>query len=163
MWVPLTVKGLAQAQAAGEALAGRPITAVWSSDQARALHSAQIIARRVGAPLRECPGLREQGLGELEGRSYDDLRAEAVPEGRHISEVRWGGGESVADVHARLLLLVDELSALGEDDDVVFVSHGDTLRVLLAVLAGRGHRDVDWGEAFGNGEIRTVSWQRPAG
>jgi len=27
---------------------------------------------------------------------------------------------------------------------VALISHGDTLRILMAVLAGRGPREIDW-------------------
>lgn len=160
MWVPLTQTGVAQAKAAAETLAGLGVVAVLSSDQERAAGTARIVAGRVGAPLRLVPELREQGLGDLEGRSLDDLVAEDTPEGVDITEVRWGGGESVADVHARLREFVAALSEeFTAEDEVVLVSHGDTLRVLLAVLAGRGHREVDWDDAFANGEVRRVEWR----
>lgn len=160
MWVPLTETGVTQAEAAAESLAGLGVVAVVSSDQERAARTARIVAERVGVPLRLTPELREQGLGELEGRSLDDLVPEDTPEGVDITEVRWGGGESVADVHARLRGFVAALrEEFTAEDDVVLVSHGDTLRVLLAVLAGRGYREVDWDDAFGNGEIRGVEWR----
>lgn len=124
-----------------------------SSDQLRAVQTARIIADRLNLSVVLDPALREQALGRLEGLSYDDLVPEPVPEGQHISEVRWGGGESVADVHARLTRFVAQLAEQSHDE-VVIVSHGDTLRILLAVLDGRSHRDVDW-VTFGNGEIVT--------
>lgn len=155
MWVPLTALGYAQAHAAAQALVGARVSAVLSSDQTRAVSTAKVIALRLGVPLELTAELREQALGELEGRSYDELVPEAVAEGAAISEIRWGGGESVADVHTRLSGFVAsrERSWL---DEVVLVSHGDTLRILLAVLAGRSHREVDWADEFANGEVRTV-------
>lgn len=154
MDVPLTPLGMSQARAAAGLLAHRPVAAIWSSDQLRALQTAEVLAAALGVPVQLSRALREQGLGSLEGRHYDDLVEEPVPEGLHISEVRWGGGESVADVHRRLTAF---LAALPKSQgDVVLVSHGDTLRVLLAVLAGRGHREVEWGE-FANGEVRAAS------
>ncbi|MDO5677839.1 MAG: histidine phosphatase family protein [Propionibacteriaceae bacterium] len=157
--VPLTDEGLTQARRVAAELAGRRITTIWSSDQVRARQTADEIAAVAGIPVQESVALREQGLGSLEGVSYDDLHEQPVPEGQHISEVRWGGGESVADVHARLIEFVAQLPDAGSDDEVVVVSHGDTLRILLAVLAGRGHREVEWLE-FGNGEHRTVEVAR---
>lgn len=151
MDVPLTELGREQAAQAGERLAASDAGIVWSSDQRRAVETAEFIAERLRIPLRTTPLLREQALGELEGKSYDELRPEPVPAGLDISEVRWGGGESVADVHARLGAFVDELANL-VDEEVVVVSHGDTLRILLAVLDGRSHREVDWFE-FGNGVV----------
>ena len=155
MDVPLTDLGRSQADGAARRLAAATLTGVVSSDQLRAVQTAEVIADAAGLPVRTTPLLREQGLGMLEGLSYDDLTEEPVPAGLHLSEVRWGGGESVADVHARLSGLVDHLrGAHSPDDELALVSHGDTLRILLAVLEGRGHRDVEWVE-FANGQVVT--------
>lgn len=155
MDVPLTELGRAQAHAAARALDAAPLAAVVSSDQLRAVQTAEVIAARAGVAVGVTPLLREQALGALEGLSYDDLAEEPVPDGRHISEVRWGGGESVADVHARLTTLVSLLrDTHAPREHLALVSHGDTLRILLAVLEGRGHREVEWVE-FGNGQVVT--------
>ena len=38
---------------------------------------------------------------------------------------------------------------------VVLVGHGDSMRVLQAVLAGRSHREIDWiGDALANGAVK---------
>lgn len=151
--VPLTELGLAQAAEAAErvaALVHQPC--VVSSDQLRARQTAEVIARRLGTSVVTTELAREQGLGELEGRLIDTLTAEPVPEGVDISEVAWGGGESIEQVHARCQRLLDELPSLASTDEVVLVSHGDLLRVLLAVLDRRGHREVEW-RRIGNGEV----------
>jgi len=153
--VPLTEQGHAEAASVAELLAGRPVSAIWSSDQVRALQTADAVSRALGVPVQATPALRDQGLGRLEGLSYDDLIEEPVPDGVHISEVRWGGGESVRDVHERLTIFMAGLPDV--DGEVVLVSHGDTLRILLAVLDGRDYRSVEWHE-FGNGEVRTTTW-----
>lgn len=153
--VPLTDLGRRQAAEVARALAGVRLAEVLSSDQLRAMQTAEVIAAVARVRVTPTTLLREQALGALEGLRYDELTEEPVPEGLHISEVRWGGGESVADVHARLTTFVDELRGThARDAELALVSHGDTLRVLLAVLAGRGHRDVDWVE-FGNGQVVT--------
>lgn len=155
MHVPLTELGRDQARDAAGKLRERPIAAVWSSDQLRALETARLVAGVHQLPVTEAPWLREQCLGELEGRRYSELRPEDTPEGMHISEVRWGGGESIADVADRLRPGMDELRRrYGAEDEVVLVSHGDTLSVLLAILEGRGHRDVAW-PSWANGHVET--------
>lgn len=159
MWVPLTEFGRKQACEAANHLAQRQVAAIWSSDQQRAVETAEIISAQLGADVHVTPLLREQALGELEGSHYDDLVAEDTPSGADISEVRWGGGESVADVYTRMTDLTQALrEGFSADDEVVLVSHGDALRVLLAVLNGRGPREVDWKSSFINGEVRTLGW-----
>lgn len=145
--VPLTRTGLGQARQAAKQLAGllEGEFALLSSDALRARQTAGVIGERLGVPVEITELLREQHLGEMEGRPVSELRAVPTPEGFDITEIAWGGGESVADVHARLRELVAWLA--GRDDlpgTVVLVGHGDALCVLQAVLAGRGHREIDW-------------------
>ncbi len=158
MDVPLTETGFIEAAHAAGELVDRALTAVISSDQLRARQTADVVASRHELDLQLTPLLREQSLGGLEGRRTSELSEQPVPAGTDISEVRWGGGESIADVHLRMQDLVAELAKnFDDDDEVALVSHGDAIRVLLAVLDGRGHRDVDW-TAFGTGAVHTCSF-----
>lgn len=142
---PLTDLGRVQAAAAAATLRETRLTAVLSSDQVRARETAEIVAALHALPVRQTPLLREQALGDLEGKHYDDLEPQSVPDGVHISEVRWGEGESLADVAERMRQFVGWLiSQYRADAEIAVVSHGDSLRVLDTVLAGGGHRDVDF-------------------
>lgn len=147
MGIPLSDVGHLEARRAATQLSDVPLVAVWSSDQLRAHQTAVVVAAEHGLSPQPERLLREQSLGDLEGRLGSELSEQPVPEGLDISEVRWGGGESIADVHQRMTELVARLrQEFVADDEVALVSHGDALRVLLAVLAGRGHRDVEWPE-----------------
>lgn len=157
MDVPLTETGFIEAAHAAGELRDRPLTAVISSDQLRARQTANVVASKHDLDPQTTPLLREQSLGTLEGRRTSELSEQPVPEGMDISEVRWGGGESIADVHLRMQGLVKDLGAqFTDDDEVALISHGDAIRVLLAVLDGRGHRDVEWAP-FGTGTVHTCS------
>ncbi|MBM6404186.1 histidine phosphatase family protein [Phycicoccus sp. CSK15P-2] len=152
---PLTERGRAQAEDAARTVAGLvtgPVRLL-SSDLVRARQTADAVAAALGVPVEEHPGLREQALGTLEGRLTSELREEPVRDGVDVTEIRWGGGESIADVHVRTTALLAEVAGW-DAPDVVLVTHGDTLRVALAVLDGRGHRDVDW-SVVDNGEVVT--------
>ena len=145
MHVPLTPQGIDEARAAAAELRGVALSAVWSSDQVRAIQTAEIVAAEVGLPVRPVAGLREVALGAMEGMRYEDLRPEDPPEGLQTWEVRWGGGESLVDVAERLrVLLADLASTFGPRDEVLLVSHGDTLRLLVTLLDGGGPADIDW-------------------
>lgn len=164
MDVPLTDLGIRQAREAAVAVADLvgEGCALFSSDQTRALQTAAIVGETIGSAVRPTALLREQHLGDIEGKLAHELRAEPVPEGRHISEVRWGEGESVADVHLRCR---EFLASLPDDlGEVVVVSHGDTLRILLAALRGVGHREVDYEFTFDNGvPVVEVVEEEPSG
>lgn len=154
--VHLTMRGRLQALDAAERLvgklAGRGASRLISSDQTRALETADLIAPLLGLSIEATASLREQGMGDLEGRFHHELAPQPVPEGAHINEVRWGGGESVADVYARLASFVERLRGASDGQTVILVTHAGPLQVLRTMLAGGGHRDVDWA-AIGNGEV----------
>ncbi|MGL5406997.1 MAG: histidine phosphatase family protein [Propionibacteriaceae bacterium] len=157
MQVPLTEKGWEQAAQVAAELAERDLgaTMLLSSDQDRAMQTAEVIAARLGLQVVAEPALREQSLGSLEGKRHDELVAEPTPTGMDISEIRWGGGESIADVYLRMTALLERIREY-DVDSIIMVSHGDAIRVALAAAAGVGHRNVAWIK-IGNGEVVAVS------
>src|SRR5688572_3050292 len=100
--VPLTELGRTQAIAAAESLAGCGATAVFTSDLLRARSTAEPIARALGVPVEERTGLREQCVGIYEGRPSKDVWAETDADAWGRADWRPEGGESIADVAARL-------------------------------------------------------------
>ncbi|MDO5285286.1 MAG: histidine phosphatase family protein [Actinomycetia bacterium] len=162
MAVPLTDLGRDQARRAAAEVARLvpPGTTVLASDQLRAWQTAEIVAAEIGATVRAEPRLREQSLGRMEGLTEAELVPEPTPEGVDIADVRWGGGESLADVSVRLQ---DLLGSLATYEEVVLVSHELTLRVLLALLDGRTHRDCDFDLPMPNGAVLQRHLDRDAG
>lgn len=163
---PLTSQGRVDAKRAGDRLAaivGAADVAIISSDLVRASQTAEAIENTllefgaaVTGPATFTAALREQHLGDMEGRLTKELTPQPVPEGLHISEVRWGGGESLLDVHTRLRDFF-EATLPQAPAHLVLVTHGDTLRVARALLTGRTHRDVEW-DAVPNGAVITVPY-----
>lgn len=151
--VPLTPRGEAQARAIR--LAGWAPTRVVSSDLERAAATAALVAEPLGLEVEHDARLREQDAGTLTGRLARELAAEPTPPGRHVHEVRWGGGESIADVCARVRAFVADVRATPEAT-VVVVSHGGTLQVLTAVLAGASWRDVTWDDMLPLAGVRVI-------
>ena len=70
---PLSERGRAQARALAARLAGAGIVAILSSDQPRALQTAQAIAAATGLPVETSELLRERNFGDLRGLPYDTL------------------------------------------------------------------------------------------
>ncbi|MCZ2803903.1 histidine phosphatase family protein [Modestobacter sp. VKM Ac-2983] len=138
--VPLTGLGHQQAaQAAAELAAltrdGGGPGALLSSDLHRAVQTAEHCAVATGLPLSTTPALREQGYGVLEGRPSRELW-DVVD----WSDPHWSaeGGESLAQLHARVAGYLDRLRADPPAQVVALVTHGDTIRALQAVVAGLG-------------------------
>jgi broad specificity phosphatase PhoE len=122
--VPLTPEGERQARAVGEALRGREFALVLSSPLRRALDTARL----AGFEPQVRDELAEWDYGDYEGRRTAEIREE-VPD---WTIWRYGarGGESLADVEARVDRVVEEL--LRAEGDVLVFGHGHVLRALAA-------------------------------
>jgi broad specificity phosphatase PhoE len=133
--VPLTELGHAQAAAAARELAALHPGALVSSDLRRAVQTAEHCAGATGLPLATSPALREQGYGVLEGRPSRDLWDLVDWTDPHWSA---DGGESLAQLHARVSAYLTGLRAEPPADVVAVVTHGDTIRAVQAVAAALG-------------------------
>jgi probable phosphoglycerate mutase len=150
-----------QAVQAGRALAaaGTAPSAIASSDLIRARRTAELIAAELGygRPLIADPDLREQDLGEWNGRTNAEIAAiwpsqlDARRAGG-LEEVP--GGEEGAAFAARCLGALGRLAG-GDDDETVVVAHGGVVisleRALGVWRAGNRHDHVAgwWVESRG--------------
>lgn len=115
--VPLNARGLAQAGAAAEALAGRGIASVVASPLSRARVTAETVATRLGLPVALDDDLRECSFGVQEGQPMADwfdawVAGEATPE----------GAEPFADLTRRAVRAINR--ALERPGPVLVVAHG---------------------------------------
>ena len=133
--VPLTDLGHAQAAGAARELAALGPGALVSSDLLRAQQTAEHCARATGLAVTTTPALREQGYGVLEGRPSRELW-DVVD----WTDPHWAadGGESLAQLYARVEVYLRALTEHPPADVVALVTHGDTIRAAQAVVAGAG-------------------------
>ncbi len=137
----LSVRGLAQAAAAGNALARVEAVRIVSSDLARAARTAEIVGQALGIPLALDERFREvhagawQGLTAAQVSERDpELRA-AILRGEDVK--RGGDGESMRDVVDRVALGLEDLTAdLGAGECAIICTHGAAARALASVLLG---------------------------
>ena len=133
--VLLGADGVAQAEQLIERLADETVAAVYSSPLVRALDSALPLARKLGLEPVIVPGLREIDFGELEGLTPVELEErypEYLPWTDDPAGVVFPDGESVADVQRRAHAAIREIVAAHPGETAVVVSHGVTLRIVLA-------------------------------
>jgi len=139
--ISLDLTGVQQAQAAAPYLARMEPTVIWSSDLARATHTAQELAVLTGLDVTLDQRLREIHVGSWEGLTGDQVR-EVDPE---LSTQLWAGedvrrsttGETVAEVGHRAAAALAELAASAEDGStVVAVTHGVAARAGICQLLG---------------------------
>jgi probable phosphoglycerate mutase len=132
---PLNDRGREQARELAEQVAGREVRALYSSQLARALETAQIVGERLGLGPVVDERFAESDRGEWQGRLLRDIERDE-PETwaawrRGEAGFRFPGGESLAEHVAR----VGE--ALGEvEQPALVICHGGTVRAAL-VATGR--------------------------
>jgi alpha-ribazole phosphatase len=158
---PLNEVGRAQVRALAERLAGRAIEAIYGSDLQRARETAHIIAQTLRLPLRIDPRLREVKLGEWEGRLVQEIRA-GYPEAwearrRDPVHARPPGGETAAEVAARVRAAADDIARQHPVGPVLVVSHGLALATLVVSARGPG-LDRVYDYVPDNGQLEEIAW-----
>ena len=142
--VALNAAGTAQAQALAKRLRDMPLTAVYSSDSARAVQTVQQAAEEHGLSVQTLPELREKGFGVWEGLTKDELERDHADLWHryhvlHELDSAIPGGEPYSEVLDRMRgALCQILDAHpGEDDTVLVATHGGSGRafVLFALQA----------------------------
>lgn len=137
---PLTEEGRRQAASLAETLAGDDVVAVCASRALRAQQTAEAVASRIGRQVQVLSGVHEVQLGELEGRTDADAHElfHNVYRAWHAGELdrRVPGGESGTEVLDRYLADLARLRAAHPEGTVLLVSHGASMRLAAARLAG---------------------------
>ena len=137
---PLCELGVKQAEAARDFLAARCLERVYSSPLKRALQTANLLAEPHRAAVETVEALTECDVGRWEGRDWETIRAGAPAHyERFLANpyvCGYLGGESFADVRARVVPCFEELLDRAAGKTIAVVSHHVVNRVYLAHLLG---------------------------
>lgn len=138
--IGLNDTGRRQAARLADALRHEGLDLVYSSDLARAWHTAQALAGPLSLPLRADPGLRERGFGRFEGLTRNEV-AQHWPD----EHVRWlrrdpdhspAGGESLNQFYARCVAAAEALAREHAGATLALVCHGGVLDCLYRAATG---------------------------
>lgn len=160
--IGLNDTGRWQALRVGQALAGEPISAVYSSDLSRAQETAQPIAREARVPVVPHRGLRERSFGMFEGKTFDEIH-ETWPDHAHNWRKRipeWQppeGGESLLELRERVMRTLRELAGRHPGEQIVVVAHGGVLDALYRIATGQEVNSPRTWE-LPNGAINRLLW-----
>ena len=126
----LTELGREQALAAASASGLPRNTVIYSSDFSRARETAEIVRASLGAPeVRLATALRERCFGSWEGADTANYsKVWAADEAGHTEN----GVEPPSTVLNRLIVFIAGLEKEHAGQDILLVSHGDTLQILQA-------------------------------
>jgi broad specificity phosphatase PhoE len=135
--IPLSPRGILQAQAVADRLADVSLTAVYASDLSRAAETGRHIAARHGLDIVTLPELRETMLGDWEGLTDDEIVA--LGDGARLADYRCDpvtcrppNSEPIEEIYRRIVAAKSLIAERHECGTVVVVGHGGSLRALFA-------------------------------
>ena len=168
--VPLSDLGKREAEMAGERLVklGAQLKRIYSSDLARAMETADIIAGNFDdVPVIPDKLLREMAMGIWDGELIEDIKVkfpeEYAKRGEDIRNYRTPGGENFYELHGRVtrefhrIFSEDFRSAdqtsVGSPGDLVIVAHLGVLTVLSEELFSEAAGDGIGRRNFATGSV----------
>jgi probable phosphoglycerate mutase len=134
----LSEAGQAQAAAVAERFATLKLDAIYTSPLERARETAAPTAAATGLTPIEEPGLLEADVGEWTGKTLASLARLKEWRGVHgsPSTFRFPGGESLAELQARVVAVLDRVHAAHPGGTVACFSHADPIRLGLVFALG---------------------------
>jgi broad specificity phosphatase PhoE/ribonuclease HI len=143
--LPLSRTGRAEAEATAVRAKELGIEVVVASPLRRTRETAEIVAAALGLPVQFDDDLVELDFGDLEGLTFDEAAAKHPLAARRFGSdvtVRAPGGESVADVSARVSRARRRVLSEHAGRTVLVVSHVTPIKLLLAAGMGVGDEVV---------------------
>ena len=137
---PLSARGRNQAEATARTLKSESLTAIYSSDLARAIETAQPLANMIGLPIQSTTAFRERDVGVMEGLTFEDA-AQQHPEQyaallRRDFEYVLTGGESYRQLLDRAVQKLDAIIDEHRGGKIALFSHTGTICILALHLMG---------------------------
>lgn len=115
------------------------IHAIYSSTLQRALQTASYFVEAYNIPLDPSELIVEQDLGIFTGQSYE--KAQSSPHFENDVHNRWHwtppNGESYSMIADRVLTFLKEMTKLPDDQNILIVTHGVTLRLIKGALENK--------------------------
>ncbi|POY45040.1 histidine phosphatase family protein [Avibacterium gallinarum] len=145
---PLIAEGIEGAMKTGEHLANVPFVAAYSSVLKRAMDTTQYIIGERNIPFFQHKGLNEHFFGSWEGVLVDSIRQseefQQMTKDPANYQAKSNGGETFTELAERAMQAVYDIINVHNKGNILLVSHGHTLRLLLALFDGstwQNHRE----------------------
>lgn len=144
--IDITQNGVEQMRRLADMLAGKNISAIYSSDLIRSIKGAEIIANSIGIPFTPLRELRERSVGAWEGLTAEEIKDrfpdEYIAWRADLLNYRPQGGECVGDVVDRVLPVFKRLLTSHPDQEIAMLLHGGVNRVILADALGMSPQNL---------------------
>jgi probable phosphoglycerate mutase len=136
--IPLTERGIDQAEKAAKFLEDMDISAIYSSPIERARHTAEIVGKHNSLDVIIDDRLIELDMGKFTGVPYDEI---FTTHGNVFMkfyngelEIAHNGVETFSEVKKRILGIVDHVIENHPDQNVVLVTHMDPIKAMLSTV-----------------------------
>nr|WP_115322668.1 histidine phosphatase family protein [Pasteurella canis] len=164
---PLTDDGIQGAKLTGKALSDTPFVAAYSSTLQRTIDTATYILTDRNVPLFQHQGLNEQSFGLWEGQSIsqlkDSLEYQQMRENPAHYKAKTNQGETYQQLASRAFNAIQDIINIHSTGNILIVSHGHTLRILLGLFNGatwQNHREEGKSPALLNTSISIVNYHQ---
>jgi len=137
---PLSARGHRQAELTARTLKSESLTAIYSSDLARAIETARPLSNLTRLPIHNTNAFRERSVGVMEGLTFE-AAAQQHPEQyaallRRDFEHVLTGGESYRQLLDRAREKLDEIIEQNRGGKIAVFSHTGTICILALHLMG---------------------------
>lgn len=152
---PLTEEGKKQVEEKIDELKGFNFDELISSDELRAIESAEIINKNLNIPFSQTPLIREKSSGDFSKKLVGEVDWSLVT-GPFLTK-KIPNGESALDVVDRALDFLKLLNNKEQGKEILVVSHGTFLRVLYSVLFNSNLQDLLLNYKFPNADFLVIT------
>lgn len=163
---PLSDDGRRQAELVAQVLSRTgTLDAVVCSPMVRARQTADIVADRLGLPVREDPGWRECSFGEWDGLTVTEVQQRWPRElaaWQASTSVAPPGGESFEETERRVRVAKDRMVARHPRQRVLVVTHVTPIKQLVQIAVGAGPEAL-WRLDSSTASLTTTRWWSDGG
>ena len=147
----LTELGHEQAKCTADALAGVEISAIYSSDLIRAVHTAEPHALKRGVKIAKSADFRELFFGDWENASVLMLKERfhdqfMIGWRQNFGTFTAPNGESVVEMAERMAFGLEKIAKEHPGEKILVTSHAAAIRALWGKISGR--EPSEWADAY---------------
>ncbi|MFZ7215921.1 histidine phosphatase family protein [[Pasteurella] aerogenes] len=164
---PLVEEGIIGAKMTGKALQNVPFVAAYSSLLQRTIDTTKYILGDRPIPFFHHQGFNEHYFGSWEGKQIDTIRDTQEFQQMLTDPANYKAlsnqGETYEQLGKRALAALNDIIQVHQSGNILIVSHGHTLRLLIALLNGatwQNHRDANRSQSLFNTSISIVHYQQ---
>jgi len=126
-----------------------------SSDEKRAVESAEIISKFLGIDFEQNSLIREKSSGEFSDRLVSEVDWSIVK--GPFFEKKIPGGESIQDVIVRASEFFKILNTFKQEEEILVISHGTFLRILFCLMLNKDIQETILDYEFPNASKIIIS------